>query len=297
MSPRPPPLPRPLCRRRAYYVLWRWLPKHALTRLAGWLAGVRWPRWALEPVIRAYTAVYRVDLSDSEVPSEGWGTFNAFFTRPLRPGTRPLAPDPRRVVSPVDGRVVSAGRIEQGRLLQAKGHAYPLAALLAGDEAWERYEGGACLTLYLSPRDYHRIHSPVAGRVTRFRYVPGELWSVSPAGVAAVPGLFTRNERLVTFLATDFGEVALVKVGATIVGKIQVVYHRIESHRRGAAPQAGALAEPFPLARGAELGRFALGSAVICLFRPGEVALDPFLADHEVRMGQGIGTVIGEHRA
>jgi phosphatidylserine decarboxylase len=274
-----------------YYSVFRWFPKSAFSRLLGWLASIAFPGWLLRPVIRAYIGVFSIDMSQFALPVEAYPTFNAFFTRPVREGARPVLQDPRILVSPVDGVVVEGGRMDDGRLVQCKGRTYSLAELLGGDPSWPSYDGGSFLTLYLSPRDYHRIHAPCAGRVNRFRYLPGALWTVSPAGVRGVPNLFTRNERLVTFLQADFGEVAVVAVGATVVGKIRVVYHPIVSNLRGARPLAETLAEPLLLRQGAELGRFELGSTVILLTRPGEVDPHPLQAGDPVRMGMPIGRV------
>jgi phosphatidylserine decarboxylase len=275
-----------------YYAVFRWVPKSALSRCMGWLAARAWPPWLLRPVIRAYVWAYGIDMAEFALPIESYSTFNEFFTRPVRPDRRPVQADPRVLVSPVDGAVIEAGTMTGGRLVQAKGMDYPLEALLDGDPAWRDYEGGQFLTLYLSPKDYHRIHMPCAGRVTRFRYVPGELWTVGPAGVRGIPNLFARNERLVSFLRTEFGEAALVAVGATVVGKIRVVYHSIASNLAGARPLAETLPEPVYLAKGAELGRFELGSTVILLTRPGEVELYPLRNGDPVRLGAPIGRVL-----
>ncbi len=274
-----------------YYFLLRWIPKNALSRMLGAAASRAWPSWLLRMVIRAYCSIYGIDMTGFAVPPEGFRTFNEFFTRPLREGARPIDPDAGVAVSPVDGRISQAGEINGGRLIQAKGKDYSLAELLGEDPVWQAFEGGTFATLYLSPRDYHRIHSPVAGRVTRFLYLPGELWSVSPAGVRNVPRLFSRNERLVTVLDTDFGEVILVAVGATVVGKIRVVYHEIASNLKGARPLAQALSPPFPLEKGQELARFELGSTVILLFRPGQAVLENLRPGDAVQMGQGIATL------
>ena len=274
-----------------YPTLFRWFPKSALSRMMGWLADRPWPAPVLRTVVRLYIAAFGIDMADYADPPEAHRSFTAFFTRRLKPGTRPLDPDPHRVVSPVDGAVSEVGRIAGGRLIQAKGIDYGLKELLGGDPAWETYIEGSFVTLYLSPRDYHRIHSPVSGKVTRFLYRPGELWTVSPAGVRTVVGLFNRNERIVTFIAAEFGEVALVAVGATVVGRMRMVYHPITSNRRGAGALREHLDPPYPVERGGELGRFELGSTVICLFRPGEVVLDPLKREQIVRLRQGIGTV------
>jgi phosphatidylserine decarboxylase len=274
-----------------YYSIFRWVPKSALSRFMGWLASQAWPPMLLRPVIRLYVRVYGIDMSQFALPIEAYPTFNAFFTRPVRPDRRPVTEDPRVLVSPVDGAVIEGGTMTDGRLVQAKGIDYSLEALLDGDPAWRDYVGGQYLGLYLSPKDYHRIHMPCAGRVTRFRYVPGELWTVGPTGWLQVPDLFARNERLITFMRTEFGEVALVAVGATVVGKIRVVYHSIESNLRGAQRVAQTLPQPVLLPKGGELGRFELGSTVILLTRPGEVTLDAMKSRDPVRMGMPIGRV------
>jgi phosphatidylserine decarboxylase len=274
-----------------YYLWFRWFPKSGLTRCAGWLADIRWPARPLAAFIRFYIQVFGIDMSQFVVPAEGFPTFNRFFTREVKPGARPLPEGADCLLSPVDGRVIQAGPIERGRLLQAKGVDYSLAQLLGGDPAWQRYDGGQFATLYLHPRDYHRIHAPCAGDVVRFRYIPGDLWTVSPTGVQQVPGLFARNERWITFLRTKTGEVAVVKVGATIVGRIRVVYHPGVSHAWSARPLAETLAKPVPLTAGAELGRFELGSTVILLTRPGEASWEPLQPGAAVRMGMRLGRV------
>jgi phosphatidylserine decarboxylase len=274
-----------------YYFLLRWFPKTALTRFAGWLADVRWPKPILRSFVFLYVRAFKIDLSQFESPTEGWATFNVFFTRSVKPESRPLSTEPNALLCPVDGKVIEAGRIQAGQLLQAKGITYSLAELLDSDPGWSAYEGGAFATIYLHPRDYHRIHSPCAGDVVRYRYVPGELWSVSPPAVRSVPGLFSRNERWISFLRTAFGEVAVVKVGATIVGRIGVVYPPGGSRAYSGTPQAETLRPPHTLAAGAELGRFELGSTVILLIRPGEAELDTLRSGQVVRMGAKIGSV------
>jgi phosphatidylserine decarboxylase len=271
-----------------YYRLFRWFPKHGFSRLMGVLARAPWPSWLLEPVIRLYIAAFRIDMAQFVAQAEPYPTFTAFFTRAVRPERRPIDARSDALVSPVDGAVIEGGEVRRGRLIQAKGLDYGLGDLLGEAPGWERYDGGHFITLYLSPRDYHRIHSPCRGRVTRFAYLPGDLWTVSPTGVGSVPGLFARNERLVTFLETDFGEVALVAVGATVVGRIRVVYHAITSDRPGAWPLSAPLDPPFPLERGQELGRFELGSTVILLLPPGAARLDALQAGDAVRMGQTV---------
>jgi phosphatidylserine decarboxylase len=274
-----------------YYSLFRWFPKSALTRVAGFLADVPWPQSLLRTFIRFYVRTFAIDMSQFAAPAEGYKTFNAFFTREVAPGARPIPSETDALLSPVDGRVIEAGPIRDGQLLQAKGITYSLGQLLGNDPGWKHYDGGAFATLYLHPRDYHRIHSPCTGKVTRFRYIPGDLWTVSPTGVTQVPGLFARNERWITFMQTSAGEVAVVKVGATIVGRIRVVYHKGVGHSWGAEPIAESLPVPVSLKAGAELGRFELGSTVILLTRPGEADWLPLKAGDPVRMGARIGSI------
>ena len=274
-----------------HYWVFRGFPKRALSRLAGWLAGRRRPRALLRLAIRLYVRVYRIDMAPFEGTADSFETFNAFFARPLRPGRRPIAADPDAIVSPVDGRISALGKIDDGRLPQVKGVHYSLGGLLAGDESWTDYLGGQFVTLYLAPPDYHRIHAPVAGMVRRFRYIPGEYWSVGPAGLSSVPRLYERNERLVTFIEAPFGAVAVIAVGAMIVGGIRVVYHPHPTGARAAGPRGETLAEPYRLEKGAELGRFELGSSVVLLMRKGEAELRPLRPGDRLRMGEPIATL------
>jgi phosphatidylserine decarboxylase len=248
------------------------LPKQGLTAAAGALArreAGRATTWA----IRRFIARYRVDMTEAADPDPAsYPSFNAFFTRALREGARPLAPD--GWLCPVDGAVSRCGTIAGDRIVQAKGHDYSATALLGGDaELAAAFQGGHCATLYLSPRDYHRIHMPAAGRLLRMIHVPGALFSVNPTTVAAVPGLFARNERVVCVFEADDGRpFALVLVGATIVGSMATVWHGTVN-----PPRPGRVREwrydgegaPVRLARGAEMGRFMLGSTVVLLWPPG----------------------------
>lgn len=278
-----------------YYLIFRLFPKSAFSRLMGRVAEVRWPRWLQVFSLRVYIRIFTIDMSQFQGQVRDFPTFNAFFTRAVRPEARPL-PDaesqPDALVCPVDGAVVECTPIRTGRVFQAKGRDYSLQELLHGHPGWEAYDGGTSLTLYLSPKDYHRIHAPCSGTVRRFGYMPGELWTVSPAGVRGVPRLFCRNERLVSYLETAFGEVALVAVGATVVGGIKVVYHSQTSNRPSAKAQYSESVSHF-LFRGAELGRFEIGSTVVLLFRPGEAQLEALQPGQAVRMGQIIGTAAG----
>lgn len=275
---------------RTFIALMRLLPKNALSRAAGAAT-----RWRLGPLgrgaMRAFAARYRVDLSECDDLSS-FATFAEFFARPLKPGSRPVAPGDGVVVSPVDGAVSEAGIAEGGQLVQAKGLDYRAADLLGDEGLAARLAGGAFATLYLSPRDYHRIHFPLGGRVLGWRYLPGRLWPVNPASVRTVPGLFAVNERLVTVLDTSLGLCAVVAVGATVVGRVRALYDPAVpfTNARGGQGRRHDYPEPIPVRKGQELGVFEMGSTVILLFEPRRVALSPRLKPGAaVRMGEAIG--------
>ena len=239
----------------------------------------------------AFARRYRIDLDECGDLS-GFRTFGEFFARPLHDGLRPIAPGEDVVVSPVDAVVSEAGVIRGGRLVQAKGIDYTASALVGDDRVGRKLAGGVYTTLYLSPRDYHRIHFPLGGRVTGWRYVPGKLWPVNPASVRNVPGLFTVNERLVTLLDSPLGLVAIVAVGATVVGRVRATFDPSVpvTNLAGAGAQSRDYATPIPVAKGQELGAFEMGSTVILLFEPGRVDFAPSLvAGARVRVGEPVG--------
>lgn len=262
---------------RLFIWLQHCLPQHLLSRSTGWLAERRRPRWLVRRCIALFVRRYRVDLTEAEAaPVGGWPTFNAFFTRPLRAGVRPVAA--AELVSPVDGSVSQCGYLAGDRILQAKGRAFTTSALLGGDrERAAAFRDGQFVTLYLAPRDYHRVHMPCAGRLQAASYVPGRLFSVNAASAAAVDRLFARNERCVFFFAGEHGPFAMVLVGAMIVAGIETVFSgRITPPRRPRLlPLPVPAGDAGALGRGEELGRFCLGSTVIVLFPPGRLALDP----------------------
>jgi phosphatidylserine decarboxylase len=272
------------------------LPKQALTRLAGWLAGLQGgglTTW----VIRRFAQRYRVDLSEALQPDPAsYPTFNAFFTRPLRPGARPLAQ--ATWVCPVDGAISQAGPISGDQIFQAKGHRYSTRALLGGDAALAAaFQDGHFATIYLSPRDYHRIHMPCDGVLRRMIHVPGELFSVNPATARGVPGLFARNERVACIFDTPHGPLALVLVGATIVGSMATVWHGVVNPPRPGQLREWAYASgEVSLRQGDEMGRFLLGSTVVLLW-PAAAGLEfapPWGAGLPVRLGQAMALQHGE---
>ncbi|AOS80605.1 MULTISPECIES: archaetidylserine decarboxylase [Hydrogenophaga] len=273
------------------------LPKLALTRLAGAFARARAgaiTQWA----IRRFIARYQVNMAEAANPDPtAYETFNHFFTRALKPGARPLAD--AAFVCPVDGAISQLGRIEGDRIFQAKGHDYDTRTLLGGDAALaQSFQGGRFATIYLSPRDYHRIHMPAAATLRRMLYVPGDLFSVNPATAAGVPGLFARNERVVCVFDMPVGDrtvpFALVLVGATIVGSMATTWHGVVN-----PPRPGTVREwryddaPVHLDKGAEMGRFLLGSTVVLLWPPDTIALNPdWTAARPVRLGEAMGAAL-----
>jgi phosphatidylserine decarboxylase len=270
------------------------LPKRPLTQLAGAAARARLGG-ATHAAIRRFIARYGVDMAEAAEPRVAhYASFNDFFTRALRPGARPLAP--ADYVCPVDGAISQFGPIERGQIFQAKGHHYSASALLAGDAALAaEFERGQFATLYLSPRDYHRIHMPCAGRLQRMVYVPGELFSVNPVTARGVPGLFARNERVVCVFDTARGPFVLVLVGATIVGSMATVWHGVVNPPRpGQVRRFDYAGQQIELAQGAEMGRFLLGSTVVLLWPHGTLRFNPDWAPGgPVRMGQAMGRALG----
>ena len=279
----------------AYYFLWI-LPRNSFNRLCGLVADTKFPRFLLTLLIRLFSWKYGFNLEESSKQVSEYKNFNEFFTRKLLPDVRTLDPDKEAVLSPVDGILGESGVISNEILIQAKGLEYRLADLLKDSEKSKLYDGGIFITIYLAPYNYHRIHSMVSGEVSQFFYIPGDLWTVSPIGVHHVPGLFARNERLITFFETDKGECAIVKIGATVVGRIRVVYHDITSNKFGATFQKSVLETPLSVERGDEVGLFELGSTVICLFPPGQIELNDLKIDQEILLGQAIGKFSKTHQ-
>jgi phosphatidylserine decarboxylase len=274
-----------------FLALMRLVPKSALSRAVGTLTRLPAPAGMHQAAMRAFARAYRVDMTEAETDFVGYDRFSDFFSRGLRPGARPIDADPRVVVSPVDGVVSQAGILERGSCLQAKGIQFPVDRLVDDADLAARFAlGGTYATLYLSPRDYHRVHAPVEGTVVASRYLPGEFWPVNPATVRNRDALFCLNERLVTVMdSPGFGRVAVVKVGATCVGRIRAAYDDRLTHA-GQSAGLRTYLPPLPVAKGAELGRFEMGSTVILLFEPGRVVWDDRLvAGATVRMGRRIG--------
>lgn len=264
-------------------------PRRGLSALMYAATRVRFPPYK-NLQIRWFVRRYGVDMSDAVQPNlSAFPDFNSFFTRTLRPETRPLPDNPSSLCSPADGIVSARGSVNNDTLVQAKGHSYSLAQLLTNESLAGRLEGGTYLTIYLSPRDYHRVHSPCDAALKRLTFVPGKHFSVSPDTVARVPNLFARNERVVFELDSALGPAALVMVGALCVSSIGATWTGPIHGPRG-KPTTWALDPPRRLGRGDELAQFNMGSTVILVMPPHTVNWDALAVDSPIRFGQSLGT-------
>lgn len=270
------------------------LPHHLLSRLIGCAAECR-AEWFKNRLIGWFAKQYKVNMSEAQIEDlSAFAHFNDFFTRALKDGARPLDSTPGAILCPADGAVSQLGKIEQGRVFQAKGHSFSVIELLGGDsERAAAFMGGEFATIYLSPKDYHRVHMPLTGTLTEMVYVPGRLFSVNQTTAENVPELFARNERVVCLFDTERGPMAVVLVGAMIVASIETVWaglvtppkRTLKTVRYDEAERA-----PITLEKGAELGRFKLGSTAIVLFGPEQVQWAKDLAANDaVQMGQSLG--------
>ena len=272
-----------------FMTLMRLLPKSALSTVVGLATRAPAPRRVHQAAMRFFAKRYAVDVHEAEGTLEDYPTFAQFFTRRLKPGMRAIDMGADVVASPVDARVSQVGRVEAGQCLQAKGIRFPVDKLLGDARKALDFEGGSFATLYLSPRDYHRFHSPLKGEITGFSYLPGAFWPVNAASVNHVDALFAINERLVTYLDTPAGKCAYIAVGATCVARIHAAYDSIVTHTGGKALQH-TYPRPIPIEKGAEIGMFEMGSTIILLFEKGRVTWDLSLVpDKTIRLGEKIG--------
>jgi len=274
---------------QAFAAFQRLLPQHGLSRLAGRLAESEAP-WIRRPFIHGFARAYGITLDEAAQDNlDDYRSFNDFFTRALKPGARPLDEDPLAILCPADGAISQVGSIDNGKLLQAKGHRYSLRSLI-GENA-DEFTGGEFATVYLAPHNYHRVHLPTAGTLVRTTAIPGELFSVNAMTESAIDNLFARNERLVCRFETDHGNMLVVLVGALIVASIETVWPGPASPYRSLEQTAHLEA----LARGDEIGRFLLGSTVIVCFEPGRAAFSGEIrAGTAVLMGQRLGRLGSE---
>jgi phosphatidylserine decarboxylase len=270
------------------YLFLRLLPKNLLSRLIGYLSSLEIPSPLLNSVIQVYCRIYGVNLDEMKLPVSRMKSFNDFFTRELKPEVRKVDDTASSIVSPVDGTIAEFGAIKNNLLVQSKGILYSLVDLVGKKEAKD-FENGYYLTIYLSPADYHRIHAPVAGRVKNFSYYSGNLWPVNRFGIENVGGLFSLNERILTPIESDMGKVGVVKVGATIVGKISLDYDRLNTNS-GKPTALNLPVVPTKLyKKGDEIGLFQLGSTVILLFESGRFSQTNIYSGKTIKMGEAIG--------
>jgi phosphatidylserine decarboxylase len=272
------------------------LPHRLLSRLVMWATRWTWRPWK-DWLIRRIVVAYDVELSEAQEPrSQAYPHYNAFFTRALKPGARPADPDPRSLLMPADGYMSQFGPIRDGRIFQAKGHDFSAAELLADADAAAPFANGHFATVYLSPRDYHRVHMPWAGTLRRTVHVPGRIFSVAPFAVGGIPRLFARNERLVCHFDTDFGPMVVVLVGAIMVSGVETVWRGVEIPPYASRIVTRDYADgAVRLERFAEMGRFNMGSTVIVLVPPlPGFAFDPQLRDEStVKVGQRLALLGG----
>lgn len=249
----------------------RYVPKNRLSRMVGRVVHARLPRPIARRLVRWFARTYEMDVDAANRPLDDYASIGHFFTRDLREGLRPIESD---FVSPADAVLRGFGVISDGRLEQVKGKTYTLSTFLAGDENATRYEGGFFFNFYLSPQDYHHVHSPAAGKIPQSVHIPGKLWPVNDWSLANVDELFSINERVVTFLDCTLGRVAVVMIGATNVGKISVVYDSFISNSASAdRTEVRRYDPPIDISVGARLGTFHMGSSVVLLIEPGRIDL------------------------
>jgi phosphatidylserine decarboxylase len=274
------------------------LPKNGLSRLAGRFASLRLPGRLQRAEIRLFARLADVNVEEASDPIESYESLQRFFARALREGARPIAGDSMSLVAPCDGAWGAAGRIERGTLLQVKGRTYSVAELLGDVDLAEQYEAGCFATFYLSPRDYHRFHTPAAGRMTRVDYCPGSLWPVNAIGLQGIDRLFARNERICAYLEIDQGAaatttpppIALVAVGATMVGSVRLAFDDLRTNVSGARAERRDLGDRAPnFARGEQWGHFEFGSTIIMLTPPERFEINPQPIGRPLTLGEIIG--------
>lgn len=270
----------------------RYVPKNHLSRFVGRLVHARLPQPLARHLVRWFADTYQIDVDAAGKELHHYPSIGHFFTRDLREGLRPIEGD---FVSPVDGVLRNYGAIADGRLEQIKGKTYTLSRFLGDPETARRYENGVFFNLYLSPQDYHHVHSPVSGKIVRSVHIPGKLWPVNDWSLANVDELFSINERVVTYIECAFGLVAAVMIGATNVGKISVVYDTFISNAAGTTKTVARTYDPaIDIAAGARLGTFHMGSSVVMLFEPGRVDLERVRLKAATKVQYGAAVLHGE---
>lgn len=269
------------------------IPKHLLSRLVGFAANSEWI-WLKNLMIHWFIKHYKLDMSIAEKSDPAdYATFNDFFIRKLKANLRPIASAPGSIVSPVDGVVSQFGEIAQGQLIQAKGMDYSLGGLLGETEFQQHFWQGQFATIYLSPKDYHRVHMPFTGKLLEMTYVPGSLFAVNQASANQIPAVFAKNERVICMFQTEIGKIAVIMVGAMIVAGISTVWAGNVTPNKDKVIKSY-IYHDVTLRRGEEMGCFSMGSTVILLFEPNRMRWDPSLnLDQSIKYGQKIGALVG----
>lgn len=275
-----------------YLLIMSALPKNLMSKLFGSFTYLRLPRFMMVPILKAFAKFYKINVSEAEMNIKDYKSLNQFFTRALKAGVRIIDSAENAVVSPVDARITSFGNISESTLIQAKGIDYSVKELLGSEKYYPYFENGKFITFYLSPQDYHRIHSPFYGKILGYYYAPGKLFPVNDAAVEGIKGLFPKNERLITFLQTEYGKIAMVKVGASNVGKIRVTYDtKIVTNKLIRIPKEQEYENVNILInKGAEIGRFEMGSTVILVFETDSFDINEFVKDQRTKLGNSVGT-------
>jgi phosphatidylserine decarboxylase len=274
-----------------YILILTILPKNLISKLFGILTYARLPRFIMIPILKAFANLYKINVSEAELNISEYNSLNQFFTRALKAGARIIDSAENAVVSPVDARITNFGDINEETLIQAKGFDFSLKELLGSEKFYPFFENGKFITFYLSPQDYHRIHSPFYGKILGFYYEPGKLFPVNDMAVVGIKSLFPKNERLITFLQTEYGKIAVVKVGASNVGKIRVTYdNKLVTNSWIRFPKEHEYNNVnIYINKGSELGRFEMGSTVICIFEKNTIEFSQFSKEEKIQYGSTVG--------
>lgn len=276
---------------KAYFFALKILPKELVSRLIGKLSCKKLPKLILVPWISSYCTLFGVNMSESKKDVYDFKTFNEFFTRELKHGARKPDSSKNSVISPVDGKIMEFGAIDKNTLIQAKGKIYTLESFLEDAEAAKNFENGSFVTIYLAPKNYHRIHSPVSGKIVGYQYIPGSLFCVSKRSSEIIDNLFSKNERLITYLESQNGLIAVVKIGACVVGKIRASYESTAFDTYCNMKLKKTYSKKIPIEKGAQIGMFEIGSTVVLLFEKDAISFDDMVRGKELKIGQKIGTM------
>lgn len=283
-----------MIKNKLYILLQKIVPQHLLSLFAGFIANCHWP-WVKNSFIHWFIRRYQVDMSAAIQPDPSqYPTFNSFFTRHLKPELRPIDQDPNSIVSPVDGIISQAGSLQMTRIIQAKGFDYDLLSLLGGNnDRAQPFLNGNFVTLYLAPKDYHRVHMPISGQLKEMTYIPGNLFSVNSITANHIPHLFSRNERVVCIFETPIGQMAMILVGAMIVASINTAWAGKITPPRQQKIQTWSYHDKIMLNRADEMGYFELGSTVILLFEPNRIGgLEKLESQQKIYFGQNLAKVV-----